>query len=99
MRADSYRRAGIATQLPGIGELVEDGGTGVLVPPGNPPALAAALATLIRDPAQRIRLGGAGEARVRLEFDMARGIGLLAALFGLPEREAEPPRTTARRPG
>ncbi len=86
MEAQSQRLACVATQLPGIGELVEDGRTGVLVPPGNPPALAAALEALIRDPVQRIRLGIAGEARVRQAFDMQGGIAVLAALFGLPEQ-------------
>jgi len=91
MEAQSQRLACVATQLPGIGELIEDGRTGVLVPPDNPRALAAALEALIRDPAQRNRLGVAGEARVRREFDMAGGIAVLAALFGLPE----PVRTPA----
>jgi len=95
MEAQSQRLACVATQLPGIGELIEDGGTGVLVPPGNPSALAAALASLIRDPAQRSRLGVAGEARVRREFDMGRGIAVLAALFGLPEQRPELARTPA----
>lgn len=90
MEAQSQRLACIATQLPAIAELVEDGRTGVLVPPGNPRALAAAIEALIRDPAQRLRLGGAGEARVRREFDMTRGITILAALFGLPEQRSEP---------
>jgi glycosyltransferase involved in cell wall biosynthesis len=95
MEAQSQRLACLATQLPGIGELIEDGRTGVLVPPGNPPALAAALEALIRDPAERIRLGVAGEARVRREFDMADGIAVLAALFDLPEQRPEPVRTPA----
>jgi glycosyltransferase involved in cell wall biosynthesis len=85
MEAQSQRLACVATTLPGIAELIEDGRTGVLVPPGNPPALAASLAALIRDPARRARLGAAGEARVRREFDMRGGIAALAALFGLPE--------------
>src|SRR5712691_6298344 len=91
MEAQSQGLACVATQLPGIGELVEDGRTGVLVPPDNPRALAAALEALIRDPAQRARLGAAGEARVRQDFGMVCGIAVLAALFGLPE----PVRTPA----
>src|SRR6266478_3642925 len=78
MEAQSQGLACVATQLPGIGELIEDGRTGVLVPSGNPRALAAALEALIRDPARRIRLGVAGEARVRREFDMTGGIAVLA---------------------
>jgi len=95
MEAQSQRLACVATQLPGIGELIEDGRTGVLVPPGNPPALAAALEALIRDPDQRVRLGFAGEARVRLAFGMESGIAVLAALFGLPERQPEQAQTAA----
>ena len=95
MEAQSQRLACVATQLPGIAELIEDDRTGVLVPPGNPPMLAASLEALIRDPARRIRLGAAGEARVRREFAMEDGIAVLAGLFGLPERQPEPVRTPA----
>jgi glycosyltransferase involved in cell wall biosynthesis len=87
MEAQSQRLACVTTQLPGIGELVENGRTGVLVPSDNPPALAASLEALIRDPVRRVRLGIAGEARVRREFDMKSGIVVLAALFGLPEQQ------------
>ncbi len=90
MEAQSQRLACVATQLPGIGELIANDRTGVLVPPGNPRALAAALEALIRDPAQRIRFGLAGEARVRRAFDMTSGIAELAALFGLPEQQSAP---------
>jgi len=91
MEAQSQRLACVATRLPGIAELIDDGRTGELVPPGDPPALAAALGALIRDPARRTRLAAAGEARVRREFDMRNGIGVLAALFGLPEQPADEP--------
>ena len=74
MEAQSQGLACVATRLPGIAELIEDGATGVLVPPGDPRALAEALAALIRDPARRARLAAAGEARVRRDFDMRRGI-------------------------
>ncbi|HVC57622.1 MAG TPA: glycosyltransferase family 4 protein [Stellaceae bacterium] len=94
MEAQSQRLACIATQLPGIAELIADGRTGVLVPPGDPRALAAALAALIGDPARRRQLGMAGEARVRQAFGMESGIDLLAALFGLPQ----PPAARARPP-
>ena len=95
MEAQSQRLTCIATTLPGIGELIADGHTGVLVPPGDPRALAAALDALIRDPARRARLGAAGEARVRREFDMRGGISALAALFGLPEPRSERSRAPA----
>ncbi len=83
IEAQSQGLACIATRLPGIAELIEDGHSGVLVPPGDPRALAAALERLIRAPALRQRLGDAGEARVRGHFDMRAGIDQLAAWFGL----------------
>ncbi|HEV8679095.1 MAG TPA: glycosyltransferase family 4 protein [Stellaceae bacterium] len=89
MEAQSQRLACIATTLPGIAELIGDGRTGVLVPPGDPRALAAALDALIRDPALRARLGAAGEVRVRREFGMRGGIAALVALFGLAEPQPE----------
>jgi glycosyltransferase involved in cell wall biosynthesis len=96
MEAQSQRLACVATQLPGIAELVENGRSGLLVPPNDPRVLATALEALIRDPARRTRLGAAGEARVRREFDMKSGIGMLAALFGLPEERSERRPVSAR---
>jgi glycosyltransferase involved in cell wall biosynthesis len=88
MEAQSQRLACVATRLPGIAELIADGRTGVLVPPGDPRALAAALAALIRDPARREVIGAAGEERVRRDFDMRTGIAELAGSFGLPPEPA-----------
>ncbi|HTT80630.1 MAG TPA: glycosyltransferase family 4 protein [Stellaceae bacterium] len=92
LEAQSQGLACVATRLPGIAELILDGKSGLLVPPGEPPVLAAALAALIADPARRRRLGAAGMARVAHEFDTRRGIVRLAAMFGLP---AEAPAQAA----
>jgi glycosyltransferase involved in cell wall biosynthesis len=93
VEAQSQRLACVATGLPGIAELVEDGATGLLVPPGEPPALAAALTRLIADPALRARYADAGEARVRPSFDAFDALDSLALRFGLelaaPARAAE----------
>ncbi len=83
MEAQSQRVPCLATDISGIPELIEDAVTGVLVPPGDPPALALALADLIGDPARRRALGAAGEQRVRSAFAMQAGIDLLARRFGL----------------
>jgi phosphatidylinositol alpha 1,6-mannosyltransferase len=45
-------------------DLIDDGRTGYLVPPGDPDALAAAVRTLAADPALRARLGAAARRRV-----------------------------------
>ena len=81
--AQSQRLATVATALPGIAELIEPEITGLLVPAGDPGALAAALERLIRDPRERARLGAAAEARVRTRFTLEAGIERLAAKFGL----------------
>jgi glycosyltransferase involved in cell wall biosynthesis len=81
----------LSTALSGIPELIEDGATGVLVPPGDRAALAAALARLIADPGLRARLGVAGEVRVRSAFDAESAIEALARRFGLAPAAAPAP--------
>ena len=95
MEAQSQRLACVATRLPGIAELIEDDRTGLLVPPGDAPALAAAIEALIRDPRRRAQLAAAGELRVRREFAMQTGVTALGALFGLPRRPAASERLSA----
>jgi len=81
MEAQSQRVAVLASDVAAIPELVEDGVTGILVPPGDPAALAAALAALITDPARRDALAAAGEQRVRKDFDAASGFDRIAVLL------------------
>jgi glycosyltransferase involved in cell wall biosynthesis len=61
----------VAGAVGGLLDLVVDGETGLLVPPGDVPALRAALERLLADPALRRRLGQAGRerARQRLSWD------------------------------
>jgi glycosyltransferase involved in cell wall biosynthesis len=81
MEAQSQGLACLATQVSAIPELIRDGDTGRLVPPGDAGALADALAELIRDPARRQALGQAGAARVRTAFDAQAQIDVLADLL------------------
>jgi glycosyltransferase involved in cell wall biosynthesis len=53
-----------------VPEVVTDGETGLLVPPGDPEALAAALARLASDPAWRRAAGEAGRRRAEDEFSI-----------------------------
>lgn len=55
----------IGTNVGGVPETMQAGVTGLLVPPRDPAALAAALATLLADPALRRRMGRAGQTRIR----------------------------------
>jgi glycosyltransferase involved in cell wall biosynthesis len=78
MEAQSQAVATVATRVSAIPELIEDGVTGLLVPPDAPDALAGAIGRLIRDEPLRRRLAAAGIARVRAHFDHDRAIGALA---------------------
>ncbi len=60
------------TRAGGIPEAVEHGLTGLLVPPGNAEALAAAIVQLLGDPALRERMGAAGRERVEQQFGLTR---------------------------
>lgn len=59
----------VAFDVGGIGEMVEDGVTGALVPPGNIDALAAACATYARDELRRMRHGHAARERILRDYD------------------------------
>ncbi len=48
----------VATDVGGVGEMIRDRETGLLVPPGSPEALASALDCLCKNPGERERLGG-----------------------------------------
>lgn len=70
----------VATAIAATGELVVDGVTGRLVPPGDAEALADAIEDLARDPEKRARLGRAGREAVLAEFTSATA-GPAAARF------------------
>lgn len=81
VEASSQRLVCVSTNISGIPELLKDGENGLVVPPEDPTALAAAMEKLIRDPALRKRLGEAAELRVRSEFDHHTSIHQLKILF------------------
>ena len=60
----------VATNVNGIPEVVVDGITGFLVPPGDPNALAEAILKLLRDPELAHNMGQAGRLRVQEHFDL-----------------------------
>jgi glycosyltransferase involved in cell wall biosynthesis len=61
----------VASAVGGILEVVEDGTTGYLVPPGRPDELAAALRRVLDDPAAARAMGRAGRHRVEERFSWA----------------------------
>ena len=60
----------VGSSVGGVPEAVEDGVTGLLVPPRDPVRLAAALERLLADPALRRRLGSNGRERVLQRFSL-----------------------------
>ena len=68
LEAMERARPVIAAEIGGLGELVEDGVTGFLVPPGEAEPLAAAMVELASDPALRARMGTAGRRRALDRF-------------------------------
>ena len=66
--AMAHARPVVATAVGGLPDAVEDGVTGLLVPPNEPAVLRAALLRLLDDAALRQRLGAAARERARLHF-------------------------------
>jgi glycosyltransferase involved in cell wall biosynthesis len=62
----------VASRVAGVTDAVRDGGEALLVPPGDAPALARAIATLLADPARARSLGQAAQARCAAEFGAQR---------------------------
>lgn len=81
LEAMAMGRPVVASRSGGIPELIEDGVSGLLVPPGDAPALAAAIQRLADDRALRERLGAAARQRVEDRFDIDRNIRAYVELF------------------
>jgi glycosyltransferase involved in cell wall biosynthesis len=73
----------VATAVAGIPEVVDDGRTGMLVPPGDRAALGLALAKLVADAPSRERLGRDARATVLPRFNVD---GYVQAIAGLYDR-------------
>ncbi|NJN86814.1 MAG: glycosyltransferase family 4 protein, partial [Leptolyngbyaceae cyanobacterium SL_7_1] len=71
----------VATRIAGIAELVEDGESGYLVPPGDAMALAAAIEALLLDGERRSQFGRAGRATVEQAFNIHHEVAQLSRLF------------------
>jgi glycosyltransferase involved in cell wall biosynthesis len=87
MQPMALGRPVVASAVGGIPEMIVQGETGLLVPPHDEPALAAALEQLLLDPSLRLRLGQAARRRVANLFTPAQQVDALTSLvlrgFGL----------------
>ncbi len=81
-------RAVVASDVGGLRDVVQHGVTGLVVPPGDPGALAAALDNLLDDPRTRQRMGEAGRLRAR-NFEAATLAPRVVEIFdGVVHRRA-----------
>lgn len=71
----------VATTAGGIPEVVQDGRTGVLVPPRDHDAMAAAIVKLLKDPSLRRRMGDAGLSRVNATFSAERMVAETLSVY------------------
>jgi glycosyltransferase involved in cell wall biosynthesis len=71
----------VSTRLSGIPEIVIDGETGLLVPPGDAAALADALGVILDQPTRAQAMGRAGRRRAERLFDLSTNVGDLRHLL------------------
>jgi glycosyltransferase involved in cell wall biosynthesis len=74
-------RAVVATTIPGIREVIDDGRNGLLVPAGDARALGLALGRLVEDASLRERLGATARRDVRGRFPMSRTVERCVAIL------------------
>ncbi len=81
IEALAHARPAIATAISGVPELIRDGDTGLLVPPGDASALGAAILRIRADPAAAAAMAWRGRAHVETEFDLRINARRQLALF------------------
>ncbi len=87
LEAMAARKPVAASSVGGLPETITNGKTGLLVPPGDPSALAAAIGRLAESPALRRQLGDRGRERVEQLFTLDAMIGSISALYRETARE------------
>lgn len=80
MEAMAAGKPVIGSRIGGVPDIVVDGETGILVTPGDPDALRAAMARLIDDPALVARMGAAGKSRAPV-FYASTVVGQIESLY------------------
>jgi sugar transferase (PEP-CTERM/EpsH1 system associated) len=88
LEAMAARRPVVATDVGGNAEAVEAGVTGLLVPPADPAALAAAISGLLRDPERAARLGEAGRRSLERRFSLTAALAANQEIYRKRSAEA-----------
>jgi glycosyltransferase involved in cell wall biosynthesis len=81
MEAAALAKPVVATAVPGVTEVVQDGITGVLVAERNPAAFADAVTALLGDEERRRSLGAAAQRRAETAFDARAWVARLAGIY------------------
>src|SRR5262249_3077047 len=81
LEAMAYGRPVVGTRVGGIPEAVEDGVTGLVVPPADAGTLAGAVRTLLLDPVLCQAMGKAGQARVERRFSVRARAARVLSLY------------------
>jgi len=102
LEAMAMARPVIASSVNGVPEIIQDGLTGLLVPPRNPHALERAIRSLLRDPMRAARMGKAGQHEMATAFTVHKMIHdtvrvFEEAMLGLREASVGPPPPAHRK--
>jgi glycosyltransferase involved in cell wall biosynthesis len=81
LQALAMRRPVVATRVGAVPEVIRHGETGLLVPPGDPAALAAAVTSLLSDPHRGAALGMAGRRLVEKHFTVESMLEQLEVVY------------------
>jgi glycosyltransferase involved in cell wall biosynthesis len=86
----------VATSVGGTPEIIEDGVSGLLVPPHDASALAQAIGSLLANPARRRSIGQAGQRRVHEQFSLTASVRSTERLYEELLRSVPERRVTAK---
>jgi glycosyltransferase involved in cell wall biosynthesis len=82
VEAMAMGKAVVATTTGGLPEVVAQGETGLLVPPGDAESLAAAVVSLLEDKVRREQMGRSGKARAQARFSLDTSVRHMEQLYG-----------------
>jgi glycosyltransferase involved in cell wall biosynthesis len=88
LEAMALSRPVVASNVGGIPEMIKDGVTGLLVPPADPPALAAAISRLLRDHSYADTIGRAGHDLVHERFCIEHMVSAVQEIYDEGARAA-----------
>jgi len=71
----------VVTDVGGLPEVVEDGKTGIIVPPEDPAAVADAVEALVRNPERRLQMGQAGREMVARRYSWDESVRIMEGVY------------------